>query len=133
MEFRRNERGWAGHFICANRCRFRRNTLLEYNGTEIVVSTVGLMENPPELVRDKPELFPKFEELGYNRYYETMAFYANPKDTRYHDIDVSKQINFDSEWAIAELDANDKANDMHEMVVKELSTKLIDGTLSPSK
>ena len=114
------ERGWAGHFICANDCRFRRNTLLTCGDVRIVVSTVGLMKNP----RGEG-----FEEIGYNRYYETMAFYSKPDDTRYHDADVSREVEFDSPWSISLVDADDRANGMHEQVVKELTGKLIKGEL----
>jgi hypothetical protein len=115
----RVERGWAGHFICARSCLFRRNTLLEKDGVYIVVSSVGSM------VIDG-----KLDTVGLDRYYETMAFFSDANDTRYHDIDVSRQIYFDSEWAIAEQDADDKANDMHETVVAELSRKLEEGSLT---
>ena len=118
MKIKRTERGWAGHFICADRCRFRRNTLLQYRGVEIVVSTVGLMQL---IGKDN------FETIGLDRYYETMAFHADPKDTRYHDIDVNRQISFESPWSIAELDADDKANDMHEAVVDEITAELMKG------
>jgi len=116
----RQERGWAGHFICANRCRFRRNTLLTYKDIRIIVSTVGLME------RDG-----KFEMIGHNRHFETMAFHSDPTDTRYYDADVSKQVYFDSEWAIAKQDADDKANEMHEAVVLEITNKLLAGATFP--
>ena len=116
----RQERGWAGHFICANRCRFRRNTLLTYNDIRIVVSTVGLM------VCDG-----KIETIGHNRYFETMAFHADKNDNRYFDADVSKQVYFDSEWAIAEPNADDRANEMHEAVVLEITNKLLAGETFP--
>lgn len=115
-EVSRVERGWGGHFICASRCQFRRNTLLSYKDIKIVVSTVGLME-----------VNGKFEQIGLNRYYETMAFHANANDTRYYDADVSREISFESPWAISKLDADDKANIMHENVVNEISKKLKDG------
>lgn len=119
----RTERGWAGHFICANQCRFRRNTLLQYNGVEIVVSTIGLMENR---LKGKGVGFEKnFSEIGCDRYYETMAFYTDPTDTRYHDADIAKEVHFDSEWSISIIDADDKANEMHEAAVEELTNKLL--------
>lgn len=121
IKVKRTERGWAGHFICAHRCRFRRNTLLEHKNKKIVVSTVGLMESPHN--EDK------FEVVGLDRYYETMAFHSNPEDKRYHDADVHNEISFDSDWAINELDADDKANKMHEKVIDELIDKLLSGKI----
>lgn len=116
----RTERGWAGHFIAANSCRFRRNTLLSFEDIKIVVSTVGAMYSNG-----------KIETIGYQRYFETMAFHSNLSDTRYYDIDVTKNVYFDSEWAIDEIDADDKANDMHEAVVKEITEKLLSGNKFP--
>jgi hypothetical protein len=69
----------------------------------------------------------KFDTIGHNRYFETMAFHSNQTDTRYYDADVSKQVCFDSEWTIAEQDADDKANEMHEAVVNEITEKLLKG------
>ena len=115
------ERGWAGHFICANRCRFRRNTLIEYKDIKIVVSSVGLMEGLDGR---------SFEPIGaFDRYYETMCWYADLNDTRYYDIDVEKQISLDGQWAIDEVDADDKANVMHDNAVEEIKARLISGEL----
>ena len=119
MEVIRIERGWAGHFIGAGSCRFRRNTLLTYGNTRIVVSTVGLMKNPGS----------GFVKIGLNRHFETMAFHSRQTDTRHHDADVSRQVYFSSPWAISEIDAEDRANDMHEAVVEELTERLRKGNL----
>jgi hypothetical protein len=113
----RTERGWGGHFYGANRCRFRRNTLLKRGDTRIVVSTVGLFEN---IKGDG------FTPIGLDRHFETMAFHA-AFDGRYWDADVSREVIFQSPWAIAEVDADDRANDQHEAVVSEISAKLADG------
>lgn len=123
---KRTERGWAGHFCCAQDCLFRRNTLLEYNDIKIVVSTVGLLQNYQWKENKTLRDISRFTTVGLDRYFETMAFHAS-NDWRYYDADVSRQINFDSPWAIAELDADDKANDMHEKVVEEITEKLLKG------
>lgn len=118
----RTERGWAGHFICGHRCLFRRNTLLAYNGVKIVVSTVGLM-----LMNDR-ETDPKkrFDTIGHNRHFETMAFHAG--NDKYQDAEVSRQVNFEHDWAIADLDGELQANEMHEGVVSEITSKLLGGS-----
>ena len=119
-EVKRTERGWAGHFICSDRCKFRRNTLLECGDVKIVVSTVGAMYD------NKCEL----EEIGLDRHYETMAFHVDPDSGEYKDIDVQRQIWFDSPWALKwhkDGYIDNEANDMHEAVVKELTEKLMKG------
>ena len=130
IQVKRTERGWAGHFCASSRCLFRRNTLLEAGDVKIVVSTVGLLENPFYGDKSKGILAKgRFDTIGVDRYFETMAFHSNPADTRYHDIDVSRHVAFDSPWAISKIDADDKANDMHEAVVAEIITKLERGEL----
>ena len=122
MKVKRTERGWAGHFIASSNCLFRRNTLLEYKDKKIVVSTVGNY-----FVRN-PSTGKKYTEyVGLNRHYETMAFYALKGD-KYNDADVSREIEFDSEWQLKELD-DIKANNMHEKVVEELTEKLINNVI----
>lgn len=117
---KQTERGWGGHFMACSRCLFRRNTLLEYGPLKIVVSTVGLMMASES--EDEQKAIP----IGINRYYETMCFYSNPKDTRYHDADVFRgEISFSSPWAIDRVDADDEANIMHDNVVAEMRDRLL--------
>lgn len=119
---KRIERGWPGHYICANRCLFRLNTLLEYKDKKIVVSTVGnmYMDNKPEMI-------------GHNRWYETMVFYGK-QDGYYIEADVSQELYPDQDWGIwaeshDELpdDVDNLANSMHESIVQEFIKKLESG------
>lgn len=123
MNVKRTERGWVGHFIGGHRCRFRRNTLLECGEKKVVVSTVGAYESPTG----------RFETIGVNRWFETMAFNAKFAHG-YWDADVTEEIVFESPWALCaetweELcttypQVDNSANDMHEAVVAELTQKL---------
>lgn len=120
-EVKRTERGWAGHFICSEYCQFRRNTLLEYGDKKWVISTVGRM-----IITNPKTMKKEFDTIGHNRYYETMAFEAKEVENGYIDADVEKIIDFESEWAIQDIkpDSEQRANDMHEAVVEELSLKI---------
>ena len=120
MEVKITERGWAGHFCCSYRCEYHRNTLLEYNGMKVVVSTVGRLR--------KDMISGTYEDLGYKRYFETMAFMAK-EDDKYNDADVEREIQFDAKWSLPSPDMELEADAMHEDVVMELSKRLVDGTL----
>ena len=120
MEVKRTERGWAGHFCCSYRCEYHRNTLLEYNGMKVVVSTVGRLR--------KDMVSGTYEDLGYKRHFETMAFMAK-EDDKYNDADVERELSFDAKWSLPYPDMELEADAMHEDVVTELSKRLVDGTL----
>jgi hypothetical protein len=121
-EVKRTERGWAGHFCCSSRCRFRRNTLLQCGDVEIVVSTVGAMYDNRG----------KLQEIGPARHYETIAFHVDKSSGDYKDADVEREVWIDSKsslkWHIDGYPDNE-ANDMHEAVVKEISDNLAKGWL----
>lgn len=63
----------AAHFICGHQCRFK---LATYVGGYIV-STVGELPDPR-----KPDSR-EYEDIGYQRKYETMVFQAAPQNPKY--------------------------------------------------
>jgi hypothetical protein len=121
QQLRRTERGFGGHFICASDCRYRRNTLLEYGDTRVVVSSVGNMV-----------LNNKTEYLGINRrIYETMVFHAK-YEKPYWEADTGRQIDFESDWAIhgkIKREHDLKADEIHEKVIEEISNKMVGGEI----
>jgi len=130
MRVTRTERGWAGHFICAVWCRFRRNTLLECGKQRVVISTVGNYHRPIRGEESSP-----IETIGHERYYETMAFGAQ-FDGTFWDADVTRQVDFEAPWSVrhSREHADAKANDMHEVVVAELTKRMRRGeTVVPPK
>lgn len=110
-------RGWAGHFICSHNCKFRLNTLIEYQDIKIVVSTVGLYLEP---------LIKKYEQIGAGRYFETMGFHAK-FDGEFWDADVSKEISFSSRWSYPRIKNEQQANDGHYVVIDEICGRLKEG------
>ena len=123
-EVKVTERGWAGHFICFDRCLFRRNTLLEYKDRKWVVSTAGVYRNREDII----------DSIGHRRWYETRAFEAK-EEGGYIEADIEKEIFFDSEWGIwgdswkevcdnYHYTPDNAANDMHDKVVSELIEKI---------
>lgn len=132
IEVSTRERGWSGHFICADRCLFRRNTLVTCGDIKWVVSTVGAMRYSV----DMPELNIKagqMEQVGASRWYETKVFES--KYDVYDDIDVCKEIDFEHDWGIwgdtwEEVeqrygkDVDNVANNMHDEIVEEIKIKI---------
>ena len=91
---------------------------MEYENIKIVVSTVGRLFANRQGRRE-------IVTVGSERYYETMAFYSDPNDTVYHDIDVERYIELGCDWQLNEIDDN-KANNMHEMAVEWVSAQIVE-------
>lgn len=102
------ERGWAGHYICARHCLFRRNTLISFNGKSIVVSTVG---------NHLDSLSNQIIPFSDGDHYETMCFesdYSCP----YLDADVSQYIEIPNTLLrFLGSDKDTEANQQHENIV----------------
>lgn len=126
MKVIRTERGWPGHYILANECVFRRNTLLQYGVIRIVVSTVGCRREGKDL---------SVKTVGPDRYYETMAFHAVKEHDLYWETDVTRQVSFSSPWGIntCEIDTSGLADKMHETVVTEITERLTKGEIFDAK
>jgi len=116
---KRTERGWPGHFILADLCNFRRNTLIEKEDIKIIISTIGAMK------RDDNYL-----EIRHDVFYETLVFYAKRQDN-YWEIDPAKQIFIDTGYFIYNIGENTdlQANKMHEDIVNIIVCKLEAGEL----
>lgn len=104
---KRTEQGWAGHFIAAQSCLFRRNTLLELDEERLIISTVGNYQ---------PRSGP-IQEIGAGRYYETMIFWAESRGG-YWEADVNKgELDIvDTKFSIRQItnESDQLANNMHE-------------------
>jgi len=116
------ERGWIGHYICGDKCRFRRNTLIECNGVSVVVSTVGLQFD--QETRD-------FDKFCNGSYFETKAFHVKEDDPRFRDADIGKEISFGAKNYIDFADADDIANANHDIIVEEIKQELLNGNIYP--
>lgn len=116
------ERGWAGHFICSDRCMYRRNTLISDGTTQVIVSTVGNMTLHGETLVN----------IGSDRVYETMIFHAKEEEG-YIEADVSNEIYLDVKAGLSKSELRDdmdnQADEMHEANVAEVIRLLEAGEL----
>lgn len=122
MEIKRTERGWAGHFICSDRCFFRRNTLIEAGDKRFVVSTVGNFYP----TREKTQ-YGEPDTIGHERYYETKAFVAIEQDGLM-EASTSQEISLGVKNSISEKYKDAEANDMHEAAVEWFVEQIKKGT-----
>jgi hypothetical protein len=126
MAVKRTERGFAGHFICAKDCWYRRNTLLEAGNLRIVVSSVGNYHLPPGIAKKAGMKEGVAEEIGFERWYETMAFYAKWEDP-YWEAEIGREVGFHADWGIFEepkRESDLEMDEVHEGVVAELTQRL---------
>lgn len=128
MEVNRTERGWNAYLLGSQWCSFKRNTLLQYNGIDIVVATTGNFINPLTYKNDKIP--------GTNVWYVTIVGMGAEMGD-YIELDGSKQISVVAKHDIESEEYSDQfdaeANEMHEEVVAEIIQRLLDGEFNESE
>ena len=129
MEIEKTERGWAGHHRLADKCLFRRNTLLEFGEKRVVVSTIGSYRN----YDDNNNCIGTIGAFGC--YYETRIFLA-VKDGEYWEADGINEVSYYGSWHISAessnklpKDVDNQANEMHEKAVNFATNCLLQDTL----
>lgn len=117
-EVKLTERGWPGHFVLADRCLFRRNTLVEVGDERVVVSTVGRMRTRDGESDDTVGAF--------GRSFETMAFRAVMANG-YWEADIGREFGLaDQKRSISgfEPSRSGEASDMHDDCVAAVVVRL---------
>lgn len=135
--------GSPAHFICARDCRFHIATLV---GGKYMVSTVGEYwpdrkvrgilagsRNVPRLMENealKGDAFDAaymekfgYEEIGYDRKYETMVFEVTGKVCEYEGCDCGLPEIIPSEIGFAGYNNAKDANEGHERLCREWESK----------
>jgi hypothetical protein len=117
------ERGWPGHYCCAEACRFRRNTLVEGKLGRVVVSTVGDEHTNTE-GKTRPQHIGAGVVHRQWRWYETMVFCVEKRGSYFVADGGDNLEEHDLPWAIeadcAEdlpLDVDNIADHIHESIV----------------
>ena len=117
----RTEQGWPGHFVCADKCLFRRNTLLQIGEARVIVSTVGDMRNHRN----------EITSIGSDLYYETMVFAAEFQDGYWiaigDPLPIPDSCRSSIDWFSLQSYkglADHYANVMHECVVAHVSSRM---------
>jgi len=133
------ERGWPAHLCVAERCLFRRNTLLELGEERVVVSTVGAWDTTLEaetVLRGAvkvPSIYVKvgnkyFSQLRWDAFYETMVFKAR-KEGVIWEADTGQPLDYlDTHGEIGAL-GDLAANEMREAMVQRVAADMEAGTL----
>jgi hypothetical protein len=105
--------------MCSHRCVFHRNTLIECGEDKVVVSTVGNYHSSGNATG-------KADTIGYNKYYETMAFRAK-FENGYWEADVSQEFPFKSDWSIGDMEdeVDNRADKMHNRIIGEIGKQLL--------
>jgi hypothetical protein len=127
------ERGWPGHYICAARCVWRRNTLLtlpkgEVNGeVRVVVSSVGNQRDANE--RSVPVAGWVGMPINPPRWYETKVFMAREDDLGFWDADIGRQMRLPRELVTSLHRMHDRvdhdAEEMHSECCKYVMRRLM--------
>lgn len=120
-EIKIQERGWPSHFNGVRWCLFKRNTLIEYDGVSIVVSTVGRMW------KDTPSGAQFMRLSCHNNYFETIVFFTD--NTKFKDADVGKDIIYEEHYVGVAVDEEILVNEMHDKIVNLMVQKLINNEI----